>query len=669
MSTRMAAVVALALCWGCNLEQEHARKALESQEAVMRAEGVSVLARSGDVKMAPLLVPLLRDPSARVRRNVVAGLGALGPQPYVGKIAGRLRDSDLEVRLAAVRVLGDSKHARAARMLLPMLQDQSLVIRRAAARALEGLGLSARQQAERVAANEVSHQLKRLQLEDAQLRASAAREIGLAGQPVHLPTLVKMLGDRSPLVVTQAARAVGLMGGPGAKKALVRLAASARSLDRVAAAGGLGGLGDHVLLASLAADPEPEVRAAAHAELVLIARTRAVVMSPALCKGLLDPQLRIAVLAASLARAQPASCEQEVKKLLAQLNALITGKEPVTVSVDPGSMDRLVKVLGPLKRAGVDTSLLRLSQSLYRAWRVESVKWIKPSRWRQIAGGKVLPASPASLKPTSRKGLRKLLAKYPERVAGGLLEDPLMPPRVSRELVMSAIKSLGGRPGALTWLAAIAVEGEAAVRVAALDALAAMDPGTVSARASDAVSKNLTSTRAEVRRAAARACVLLGAGAAAAALKMLGSRDFEMRAAGATCLGSKRHVPAVTALLALLAREKQVAVIQALARIGDRRATAPMIALLQQDHHAERWSERQVVVTSLGILGDPAAAAALERELNHPHWAVRLAAARALARAGRPSSARQLTVCQADYHARIRAACALSARALERPRR
>ena len=668
MTRRTRALITCVLLWGCNLEQEHARKALSSPEAVMRAEGVTVLARSGDPKMAKLLEPLLRDPSARVRRNVVAGLGALGPEKYLGKIAGRLRDSDLEVRLAAVRVLGDSKHPRASRMLLPMLQDQSLVIRRATARALERLGLTPGQQAARVAEVELTRQLRRLVLDDAQLRASAVKEVSLAGHRKHLPVLLKMLNDPSPLVVAQAARAVGRLGGEQAQKALVKLAASSRSPDRVAAAAGLGEARAIKHLTGLAADHDAEVRLSAFRQLRLSASAGPFKADPALCKGLVDPKMQVAVQASRLAEALAAPCAVEVKKLLGEVAALTGHKDASRLVQEPGPVVRLVKVLAPLRRPAVSRSLLGLSHALYQAWRKEAVKWISGSQWRQIAGvGAGTTASDSPLKPTKRKGLKKLLAGYPERVASDLPEDPLLPPRVSRELVLAAIRSLSGRPVALTWLSAVAREGQTAVRVAALDALGAMGTRAARGPASEAVLANLGSPRGEVRRAAARACLLLGAGAANAALKMLQSRDFELRAAGARCLGQRRHVAAVKPLLKLLEKEKQVAVIQALARIGDRRATSPMIALLQQDHHAERWNERQVVVTSLGILGDPAAAAALERELDHPHWEVRLAAARALARAGRPASIKPLKVCQADYHARIRRACAGSVKALEGP--
>jgi HEAT repeat protein len=57
-------------------------------------------------------------------------------------------------------------------------------------------------------------------------------------------------------------------------------------------------------------------------------------------------------------------------------------------------------------------------------------------------------------------------------------------------------------------------------------------------------------------------------------------------------------------------------------------------------------------------MGDPAAIAALERELSHPDWRVRRAAASALSQwARRPSTRRELAICQQDYYTAVRRAC------------
>ena len=71
------------------------------------------------------------------------------------------------------------------------------------------------------------------------------------------------------------------------------------------------------------------------------------------------------------------------------------------------------------------------------------------------------------------------------------------------------------------------------------------------------------------------------------------------------------------------------------------------------------------LLEALGKLADPArAAAALERELTHPQWQVRLAAAKALALSGRPASSTALSACRADYFAQVRSACETTLAAL-----
>jgi hypothetical protein len=283
--------------------------------------------------------------------------------------------------------------------------------------------------------------------------------------------------------------------------------------------------------------------------------------------------------------------------------------------------------------------------------------------------------------PGKRAALERLLTRFPEHRPEDPAEDPLMPPRTGSAAVVAAIEGLAGRAEAHAWLAVVAIEAPQAVRVAALRALASPteDRGGASAPASPASAPapappasqdiepaapvpkaiwiGLRSDQPAVRRAAAEGCPLLGRGANAAALRLLRERDFELRAAGARCLGELRDGGAVPALLEVLREEPQLAAIRALARIGDHRATAALAALLQEDHPADRQGERVAVVEALGELADVAAAPALERELAHPQWPVRRAAARALERSGRPASRDALKICLADYYAEVRRAC------------
>ena len=665
-STYLLTCAAPAVLWllGCNMEQEQARKALKSPRAAMRADAVKVLARTGGPEVAAELVPLIKDPSARVRRNVVAALGALGPDKYLGQLAGRLRDPDLEVRLAAVRVLGDCKHARATKLLLPMLADPGLVIRRAASRALQRQGLALRAQTERTATLELQRQLTRLHLEDGQLRASAVREIGLAGRSSSLPVLIRLLSDNSPLVVAEAATAVGRLGGKQAQASLVKLSHSKRGLDRVAAAGGLGHLGHAPSLTRLTGDAVPAVRLAALAALTgMVHKGAGSVLDPgSICARLEDQQPEVAQQAARLVQAAEMPCSGQLAVLLASAKAVRA----------PGPRAaRLLALMAPIRRPAVTTALLALARMLHQAHGQEAAPWIQPDQWTKIAAEPAPALAAPPPKAAQRRGLRKLLASFPHRPNRGKLEHPLMPPRVSLDQVLAGIRAMTARKQGLFWLARVAGEGNTAARVAALEVLSSFGPGSVKGTAnlvSRTISRALVSKLPAIRQAAARACHLLGTEAASRAILMLEDPDFEMRAAGARCLGKLRHAAAVKLMLKYLARERQLALIEALARIGDHQATAPIAAMLQQDHHSGRWHERVVVVKALGTLGDPSAAASLQRELSHPHWKVRLAAARALSRAGRRSSLEALEVCRADYYSSVRESCGRSQQIIRRGR-
>ncbi|MCK5797726.1 MAG: HEAT repeat domain-containing protein, partial [Deltaproteobacteria bacterium] len=248
------------------------------------------------------------------------------------------------------------------------------------------------------------------------------------------------------------------------------------------------------------------------------------------------------------------------------------------------------------------------------------------------------------------------------------------------EFVAKLLEGLPDVPEARRLLAEIALRAPRPVRVVALRRLGmfASAPATSATRpgrrpgavlsqdasssphdaAARAIWVGLRSSDDTIRRAAIVGCPLLGvAQGGALAIRFLADKDFDLRAGAARCLGRLRLRSAVPGLLAALGREPQVALLQALAAIGDRRATDAVLALLREDHPASREGERVEIIDALGRLGDPRAASVLERELAHPAWRVRWAAALALRRAGRSRSIGSLRVCEEDYYARVRAAC------------
>jgi len=643
------------------MANERVRRALESPDPIQRVEALDKLSEGGSSGRS-LVASMLRDPSARVRKKAVAALGGLGVGPHLGQVIDRLNDADLEVRLTAVRVLGDSGSKAARPALLLTLQDPSMVVRRAAGLALEALGLSRADQVRDLAEEHLVTELGRLDHRDDQIRANAAVQVGLSGRPSGLPRLFKLLADPSPLVVQAAARAIGRIGGSAALARLVALSRGKAATDRKAATLGLAELRSGVgRLGELLADPDPGVRRGA---IQGIAERAGALSGAALGRActLLVADDRETARAAATAVRRCGAAASDGAPCAGQIGQLIKRAEEGDASA--------LGPLSPLDGPEVAEALLALARRSYETYRHDAVKWIAPDRWAELdeptAKGDGRTSPDAGAAPGDRRqALERLLAKFPER-SRERFSDPLLPPRLSAEQVGRMIRALSGRsPTADAWLAGVAQEAPEEVRVSALEALGGRSgPAPTGPRAAKqdevvrrAVALALRSRRPALRRAALEACHRSGEVALPAAIELLGDDDFDVRSAAAGCLGRLGAARAVDPLLKALERERSLAAMQALARLGDRRATRPILELLQEDYAATRQDERVVVVRALGRLGDPAALPAIEREISHPEWRVRLTAARALARVWRPASAKALALCLNDYYAQVRRAC------------
>jgi len=669
----------------CNPEVERARRALESPDPIQRAEALERLGEQGELKSAgPLVVSMIRDPSARVRKRAVAALGEMGLGPHLRQVIGRLNDPDMEVRLTAVRVLGDSRQKGARPALLLTLQDPSMIVRRAAGTALESLGMPPGEQVRQLAGEELKVQISRLQKSgDDQLRASAATMIGLSGQRQGLAPLISLAATNPPpLVVEAVAQAVGRIGGPDALGLLTRLSGSRAAGDRRAAALGLGLLASHDQhamppLTSLLSDPHRPAKLAALEALQAAGRPPTDEVRGTVCgllsgeqlavaRGVGDPHSRaersacappevkgapdlIARAAARWVRAE--DCPEEVKRLCEQA---------------AGGDVRALEGLGALKGPAVDRALLKLAQRSYEGYRHAAVRWVAGDRWAELDASPTSQprqgGSPSGDRPASRpaapsgdkaQALQRLLSRFPQR-AREPMGDPLLPPAISDLTVVRAIQVLAGRKGTDGWLAMVATQAPQDVRVAALRVLA----GGASQDVAVPELRLAFGSRIPVIRAAALAgCQRLGSQGLELALKGMNDVDFDVRAAAARCLGRQGDPRGLKPLLAALEQEQSLAALDALSRLGQHAATLPMLRLLQEDYAATRQDERVQLVRALGRLKDPAAVPALEREVSHPAWEVRRAAAIALSRVHRPATARALRLCLHDYYEVVRRAC------------
>lgn len=124
-------------------------------------------------------------------------------------------------------------------------------------------------------------------------------------------------------------------------------------------------------------------------------------------------------------------------------------------------------------------------------------------------------------------------------------------------------------------------------------------------------------------------------------LPYLSDSDAEIRAQAARLLGDAPFSPAAEALIKLL-KDPEIRVqffaAQALGRLGVKEATAPLVALLEQNQDKDVYL-RQAVAIALSRIGDEAALAALS---GHASEAVRIGAVVALGRMKSPELARFL---------------------------
>ncbi|MBK6849194.1 MAG: HEAT repeat domain-containing protein [Proteobacteria bacterium] len=666
-------------------------------------------------------------------------LGAVGTRGQLNAVVARLSDRDLEVRLVAVRLLGESGHARAVATLLPLLRDANAMMRQTAAQALQTLGRSPWQQRQAESAAHFEAELRRLADPAPQARAEAARELGRSGSVRAAGALRRRLGAarESTTVVGAALRALVRVDPAAASRAVHELARAADPARRVLAVSVAGRLRPVAweLLAGALVDPQPEVRGAALHGLVRLRLAAPAALAAALCAALeLEAERSLRLLAAQAAGAQHLRCEQQARALEARAREALGVAEPsaelARTLVD--SFDLLAR----LRRAGDSALLIALVQraAIVRQW--ESEPWISAERWRagdspSVALGATRGAATGAEAPPKDPGqaLRWLLARFPVRESDSR-EQPLLPPTGSVGDLAERLVWLPPTPETRVWLAQVARDAaDEVLAAAALDRLAEGAPprslsGNVASRPSarrgehrsgayglvrehrstaatrrsggaaisrqapspdargpaagavpasllqQAVERGLASSEPLRRRAATGACVALPPPLGEVrALALVKDADGAVREAAALVLGRLRVREALPVLLALLAREPSPALVQALALLGDRRATRPLLRMLDEDQVGPRLGERLVVVQALGELADPAAAPALERELAHADGRLRRAAARALARAGRTRSIEALRVCAADYYAAVRQACAAAGERLTAARR
>lgn len=205
----------------------------------LRDEDREVRLRAAELAIAARFVPAtfeaqqwLTDSDPRVRRAAADVLGAFPLAPAALQALGRaLGDSDLDVRLAAVRALGDSAEPDAALALLGHIDDSNAKVQVAVIDALAKIG----------GARSVVPLIGKVQDARAAVRRAAANALGVLGGERVVSALVLALADSDARVRLAAVSALGKQRARDASEALLSVAKGDRETEvQIAAIEALG---------------------------------------------------------------------------------------------------------------------------------------------------------------------------------------------------------------------------------------------------------------------------------------------------------------------------------------------------------------------------------------------------------------------------------------------
>lgn len=269
---------------GAPATRELLAAARDSQPQV-RAAAISAVVNLDDTETASAILAGVTDPSDEVRRAslTAAARRKLGDARELARTAGN--DASFSVRVAAIELL---RGADLREELGRLRNDKDIRLALLAASALRG-----EPQNEDLLRKATSHQL-------AAVRADAATHAeALVGRAQSLAWVAPMLKDPDPKVRLAAARASDYAGDNAGATATFLAALEASNPElRISAAGSLARMGhskgSELLTRALVADLDPRTRSAA-----VFQHTVAQMITPGLVAALADPSGEIRVFAAA----------------------------------------------------------------------------------------------------------------------------------------------------------------------------------------------------------------------------------------------------------------------------------------------------------------------------------------------------------------------------------
>ena len=222
-----------------------------------------------DPRTVAALTAALKDTDAEVREAAMHALIELRDPSIFEPLVAGLRDSSADIREQAARGLGELRDRRAIEPLTAALKDQSASVREQAVFALGQLR-------DKSSAAAIAQALKD---ESASVREQAAFALGQLRDPAFLEGLTAALKDRSASVREQAAFALGQLRDRRAVAALAAAMSDASDSVREQAVFALGQLRDPAAIDGLVTalrDAKPDVRQQAAFALGQIGDARAV---------------------------------------------------------------------------------------------------------------------------------------------------------------------------------------------------------------------------------------------------------------------------------------------------------------------------------------------------------------------------------------------------------
>lgn len=629
---------------------ERVERALASPDLDARRVAARELLSLGKARSEPLILRALEDTDLEVR--LIAARAAIAQRlPEAGEIMlAWLGERDPRARLAACEFAKVTPNARAVPQLARALGDADAQVRAAAADALGSQG----------SPDAVAPLLGKLDDPSPPARVQIARALARLGDRRAVVPLVGKVQDTVPEVRQAVASSLGTLGDPRAIQALVIALRDLNDGVRIEALGALGVLrADAAVnaIASLLSTRTATVRAAAFEALGKIASPAAIAALVAQLGVGDDGAItleRTAVRDALIATGASAATEASLLPLLER-------------AASPAIATSAAIVLGELHSKNAE-------RPLHAALRRGTVPLA--SALHALAGCGTSASIPVVLEfiddenPLARSEAIATAARLldPERPDGRAVE-PLTAALRGGRLQPServAVVQLLGRTGAARAAPVLLpmLDGkDTPLRVAALDALAAVGPAAATAKlpggktAEVALADALDDRSAEVRVHAGLALARVGRDVARELLltRLEGSGETDRFAVLHALAGTLERAPSEPAVarlqraLELAAGPERDALIDVLARAPLASATSAVIAQTRRDRPAD---DRRTAISALALRARSSApaAAALVAGLSDPSPDVRAEAAWAIGSLGNSTQLGALAKLAASAH-------------------